>query len=135
MPLIVQWNRPKSGTRQMMRTCCSVGYFRLGDCLNLLDRKDFAEMEAVYARIMLSVPAERSLRNTNSGAHYLDRYIVDTYCRLASDEASNPFQTVRGCFPEGEPIYPGSKLLSKTHTQIAVRNLSCISRVSLVQFP
>jgi hypothetical protein len=108
---------------------------RLGDCLNLLDRKHFAELEAVYTRIMQSLPEERRLRNTSAGAHYLDRYIIDAYCRFANEETTTPFQTVRGSFPEGEPIYPGSKLLKKTHTQIAVRDLSCISRVRLVQFP
>ena len=37
--------------------------------------------------------------------------------------------TVRGIFIEGEPIYPGSGFNSKTHTQIAVRNIDCIKGV------
>lgn len=107
---------------------------RLGECLNLLDRKHFAELEAVYGRLIEAMPSERRLRNTERGAHFLDQYVLDTYCRFAAEQATAPFQTVRGSFPEGEPIYPGSKLLKKAHTQIAVRDVSCISSVRLVQF-
>jgi hypothetical protein len=32
---------------------------RLGDCLNLLDRKHFADLKAVYTRIMQSLPENR----------------------------------------------------------------------------
>ncbi len=59
---------------------------------------------------------------------------IDAYCRFTEDETATPFQTVRGSFAEGEPIYPGSKILKKAHTQIAVRDEICILRSSLVEF-
>lgn len=93
----------------------------LGHCLNLLDREHFAGLESAYERFVRTVGIQRMPRNTAAGAHYLDRTIMDAYCRLALEETTSPFQTVRGCFPEGEPIYRGSKLLKKTHIQIAVR--------------
>jgi hypothetical protein len=31
--------------------------------------------------------------------------MVDFYCELLESEGAQPFQTVRGCFPEGEPIF------------------------------
>ncbi len=37
-----------------------------------------------------------------------------------------PYDTVRGLFREGEPIYPESGFYERTQTQIAVRSLSCI---------
>lgn len=107
---------------------------QLGHSLNLLDLEHFDDLEAVYIRLTQSVNEQELSINTSSGAHFLDRFIIDAYCRWFSKELADPFQTVRGCFPEGEPIYPGSKILSKTHTQIAVRDLSCISRINLVQF-
>jgi hypothetical protein len=39
------------------------------------------------------------------------------------------FDTVRGPFVEGGPIYPGSKFNSKTHIQICVRDSECIKGV------
>lgn len=82
-----------------------------------------------------TVGAARMPRNTERGAHFLDREILDAYCRAIARRTANSLQTVRGSFAEGEPIYPGSKILQKAHTQIAVRDPVCILRVSLVQFP
>ena len=39
------------------------------------------------------------------------------------------FDTVRGLFSEGKPIYRNAKFLEKTHAQIAVCNLSAIKGV------
>lgn len=36
------------------------------------------------------------------------------------------FQTVRGVFTEGDPAFPGAGIQSKTHVQVAVRDLDCI---------
>ncbi len=36
------------------------------------------------------------------------------------------FQTVRGAFVEGDPVYEGARIHAKTHVQIAVRDPSCI---------
>jgi hypothetical protein len=32
------------------------------------------------------------------------------------------YQTVRGAFMEGTPVYPGAGIFEKTHIQIAVRD-------------
>lgn len=37
-----------------------------------------------------------------------------------------PFDTVRGTFHEGGPLYPGAKIMEKSHVQVAVRTPSCI---------
>jgi hypothetical protein len=36
------------------------------------------------------------------------------------------FQTVRGCFVEGGPAFPGSGIQRESHIQIAVRDPACI---------
>jgi hypothetical protein len=36
------------------------------------------------------------------------------------------YDTVRGAFLEGEPVYPGAGFSSETHIQVAVRNLACV---------
>ena len=70
--------------------------------------------------------------NTPTGAHFLDRMVVNSYCRRVEEITGIPIQTVRGCFPEGKPIYPESKILGKTHVQIAVRDSVCITDVSII---
>ena len=89
----------------------------------------------IYDSMEVSVGTMRMLLNTDWGAHFLDREIIDTYCRVFALDVTSPLQTVRGSFAEGAPIYPGSKILHKAHTQIAVRDTASILRVSLVQFP
>ncbi len=108
---------------------------RLGRCLNLLDTRHIPRLAEVYAAFAETVAPEDMPRNTASGAHYLDRYVVNAYCRLVEEDTALPFQTVRGTFPEGAPIYRGSKILEKAHTQIAVRDGACILHVSLVEYP
>jgi len=87
-----------------------------------------------HTAIIEGLAPEDIPKNTGSGAHYLDRIVIETYCRAQVVNGEILIQTVRGTFPEGEPIYPGSKILSKAHTQIAVRDPGCISDIHLVEF-
>lgn len=107
---------------------------RLGLCLNLLDIEHIPELVQVYNSFAGTVGTENMPQNTNRGAHFLDREIIDALCRAIANRGASPLQTVRGSFAEGEPIYPGSKILHRAHVQIAVRDAACIVRASLVQF-
>jgi hypothetical protein len=107
---------------------------RLGHCLNLLDTEHIPDLEAIYKEFVESVGTENLPRNTEQGAHFLDRSVIEAYCRAIERKTVFPVETVRGSFPEGGPIYEGSKILRKAHTQIAVRASSCISDLHLVEF-
>jgi hypothetical protein len=37
-----------------------------------------------------------------------------------------PFDSVRGIFTEGKPIYPGAGFRGKTHVQLCIRSTACI---------
>jgi dihydrofolate reductase len=37
-----------------------------------------------------------------------------------------PFDTIRGIFTEGGPVYEGAGIQSKNHIQVCIRNLNCI---------
>jgi hypothetical protein len=49
------------------------------------------------------------------------------YIRKRDDE--EPFDSVKGAFIEGDPIYASANFMQKTHIQIAVRNPKCIKGV------
>jgi hypothetical protein len=108
---------------------------KLGRCLNLLDIEHLPGLRRMYEAFVERLGEERLPRNTERGAHFLDRALIDAYCRAIAERTDSPLQTVRGSFAEGEPIYPGSKILTKAHAQIAVRDTACILRASLVEFP
>jgi hypothetical protein len=107
---------------------------RLGRCLNLLDNTHSSALVRAYRSIEESFLDSEMPRNTEFGAHYLDRHVIDAHCKIIEGETAYAYQTVRGCYPEGEPVYRGSKILSLSHVQISVRDLSCVTRVHLVQF-
>lgn len=68
---------------------------------------------------------------------YLDCYVIDQFVQLAAggilqengEFAVIDYQTVRCSFDEGAPLFPGSGIKEKTHTQLAVRDRSCILAV------
>ncbi len=107
---------------------------QLGRCLNLLDTEYMTTIATTYAAFAAS-GVETLPRNTNRGAHYLDRYIIDAHCREIEAAGLAPVQTVRGSFAEGTPVYPGSKILDRSHVQIAVRDASCLSNLHLAKLP
>jgi hypothetical protein len=49
--------------------------------------------------------------------------LVINYCLDASPVR---YESVGAAFIEGRPVYPGAKLHSETHVQIAVRDPACI---------
>ena len=63
----------------------------------------------------------------------LDCAVIRFLHLIRQNAASEPIDTVRGIFTEGDPIYPGAAFLEKTHVQIAVVNLDCIKAVFRVR--
>ena len=108
---------------------------QLGRCLNLLDIEHQAELRSAYDRVaQLAVAQGVELpRNRDDGRYYLDQFVVEFYCRIQEEERNLPLQTIRACFPEGEPVFPDSRILSHTHVQLAVRDDSCITRLRRVR--
>ena len=98
-----------------------------------------AEQEHIGAEL----PVNENLPSDSGGdklLRFLDRAVISFLHEQIDEEILairargegppiQPFDTVRGLFPEGEPAYPGAGFLRKTHTQIAVRNPACIRGV------
>ena len=59
----------------------------------------------------------------------LDCAVIRFLHQILEKSDAEPIETVRGIFTEGDPIYEGTRLLEKTHVQIAVVKLDCIKAV------
>lgn len=131
----LEWAQSKKA-----RNACDVPFvfgaiIDLGNCLDLQARENVGLVKDAYESFVKTrdkaggpLPTNRKARNDSSPdlvLRYLDCAVID-HLHAASEAAGDPFDTVRGVFPEGEPIFPGSKMLAKCHSQIAVRNLDCI---------
>ena len=64
---------------------------------------------------------------------YLDCMVVNRVHAILDKTGSQPIDTVKGIFTEGDPIYDGAGFMEKTHTQICVCNHDCIKGVFRVQ--
>ena len=77
----------------------------------------------------MEMPVNQTAPNDKSPdmvLRYLDCAVIDRLHRMVTDAGMPPFDTVRALFPEGAQIYAGSGFREKTHSEIAVRNDSCI---------
>ena len=110
------------------------GTIRLGDCLNLLDNRFYDDLKRVHREMVATFETTGlELPKNRGGANRLDRLVIDELCDRYRFVGAH-FDTVRGCFPEGSPLFEGSTLLSLTHAQIAVRNPACIGNLELVNY-
>jgi len=104
---------------------------QLGECFDLLDTR-FTEnlgqfyplWEAKRTKEGLPVPVNQG-KTPDKKLRLLDCMVMNHYL-LMVNEAGKPYDTVRGCFTEGEPVFAGSGIQRESHIQIAVRNPTCI---------
>lgn len=128
----------------------------LEDCLDLTTarsieavRDTYEAVKDLFKSIGEPLPKNQNPHHINSGDilfRSLDCYVINFLCCLHDQEplyfdqkftgktldigkGAGSVKTVRGVFWEGPPIYEGSGFREKTHTQVAVRDLSCIRGV------
>jgi hypothetical protein len=102
---------------------------QLGTCFDLLDEEitallaiSYREFEEFYRATGRKLPVNRGRKKK---LRDLDCAVInDCLDRLA--DRSIAFDTVRGAFLEGNPVFPGTTISAETHIQIAVRNVDCI---------
>lgn len=120
----------------------------LGNCLDLLVQEDlelvrsaYDSLVAVNAKSGRAMPRNKDASgdpNEDKTLRFLDCAVIRHLHSsleeqsLASSEDDTPipsFDTVRGLFVESDEVYPGGGFYRKTHTQIAVRNDTCIKGI------
>jgi len=102
---------------------------QLGACFDLLNERltpllarSYQELKETLVKADQPLPVNRGKAKK---LRQLDCAVIN-YClnRVVGSEV--PFDTVRGAFLEGEPVFPGTTISAETHIQIAVRNVDCI---------
>ncbi len=106
----------------------------LGHCLDLIPREDIEILHEAYLDFLkvqkksgLPMPVNKSARgqrDVDRLLRYLDCAVVKHLHSIIGD--TDPYDTVRGMFTEGGKLYPKSGFKTRTHVQIAVRNMACI---------
>jgi hypothetical protein len=106
----------------------------LGFCLDLLTFNGLAAVSAAYEDLAYHVRMSKGSLPQNSGGddlllRHLDCAVLRHLHGIRSGSHQPAFDTVRGVFIEGKPIYPMSGFREKTHIQICVCNPAAIKGV------
>ncbi len=104
----------------------------LGLCLDLTTKDSIENLRDAHRSLLGTIgPTGGPLpvNGPESWRRRLDCAVIRFLHLIRQNSASEPIDTVRGIFTEGDPIYSGSAFLEKTHVQIAVVNLDCIKAV------
>lgn len=106
----------------------------LGYCLDLMDYSSKDILTIAYGIVKveselagLHMPINKNIgANTDLLIRELDCAVIERAHSYRSQQGLEEYDSVRGPFIEGKPIYPNAGFREKTHIQICVRNPNCI---------
>lgn len=104
---------------------------QLGECFDLLDTRYTRDLAAFFVEWSARERANGFTLPVNSGRtpdkkmRRLDCAVVNRYLQTV-EESGKRYDSVRGCFIEGDPVFETSGIHVESHIQIAVRNPACI---------
>lgn len=102
----------------------------MGHCLNLCDTSALYEVQSAYADMVYSLEEEGKPVPVNGGNNKIRKLDCAVFEFLHRSRASTlqllPYDTVRGTYHEGKPIFPGTDLSHHDHTQICARDTTNI---------
>jgi len=104
----------------------------LKDCMDLLDIRWSSFLAEAYDQFLGHArQAEMSLPRQTSGAHRLDRAVIN-YAVGVLRRQRIMIRSVRAAFSEGRPVFPNSAIYDRSHVQIAIRDVSVIHSVQVL---
>jgi hypothetical protein len=132
----MDWAR-KAKKRGKLATPAVVGaIIDLRNCLNLSTQEGVALLKGAYESYRALRTSNREPLAVNKDAvsgetrdrliRRLDNAVIERLHNLVAEGGFERFDTVRGMFREGKPVYPGAGFWEQSHVQIAVRNTDCI---------
>jgi hypothetical protein len=137
----LEWAKAKAARGEYAEAAVVGAVIDLGNCFDMANRQNITLFTQAYGSLVaeqkeagLEIPENRNVKDDPNKDHllrYLDCAVFRRIHTHISDaiqrgEDISPFDTVRGMFTEGGPIYEGSGFYEQTHVQIAVCNMDCI---------
>ena len=106
----------------------------LGYCLDLTDSTYLSELRRAYNALVdlyeeLGKPLPQNTdigKSTDKLIRKLDCAVIQTAHKINRDANKHPYDSVKGVFWEGKPLYPNAGFAEKNHIQICVCNPNCI---------
>jgi len=139
-----EWAEGKVRNGQYARPAVIGAVIDLGACLDLSNRENIDLVKGAYASFCgeqeaagLALPENRNpvgVTDPDRLLRFLDCAVIKHLHATIEGVPPEkrivpPFDTVRGVFFEGDPIYSNCGFHERTHVQIAVRNSDCIKGI------
>jgi hypothetical protein len=107
----------------------------LGHCLDLLDYQNLSSLKDSYHLLQATIEVSKFSLLKNKAPkgeeqdlliRELDCAVIEMLHKLRERQKFRPYDSVRGVFWEGSPLYPDAGFREKDHIQICIRNPNCI---------
>ena len=106
----------------------------LGHCLDLLDyanlnflRDSYDVLQASHKLLGIPMSQNRNVgNNSDLLLRELDCDVIETCHKIRTYIKVPPYDSVRGVFCEGAPLYENAGFREKDHIQLCIRNPNCI---------
>ena len=106
----------------------------LGYCLDLTDslcleelKKGYETLVAMCKETEMQMPQNSTMgSSTDLLLRKLDCAVIETMHKINKLANKRPYDSVKGVFWEGKPLYPNAGFAEKNHIQICVCNPNCI---------
>jgi len=124
------WNAHSvsNSTKKPIKTPFVLGaIIDLGACLNLVDADALKILTEAHSGLKaVFKEADREMPVNKGDNRMLDCAVIQYIHESNKREGQKQYDTVRCAFPEGNEVFQGSKISSRLHLQICVRNADCI---------
>ncbi len=130
------WAREQSKLGKIESPAVVGAIIDLGNCLNLSTQEGVSLLKDAFnsyseIRSRNGAPLETNFDPTSDKGgdrliRRLDNAMIERLHTIIADTGIEPFDTVRGMFREGTPVYPGAGFWEQTHVQVAARHLDAI---------
>jgi hypothetical protein len=128
----LEWAQEKASRGELEDPFVIGAVIELRRCLDLSVRENVPlvkaaheSLTALYAKSGDKVP-ENKKAPRDPREDKVMRFLDCAVLNHLIDNSPSDFDTVRGLFVEGGPVYEGAEIFNKTHAEIAVRNSLCI---------
>lgn len=105
----------------------------LGNCLDMTDKFSMSLLKRIYSFFIESLEDQKITVPINIGnSHDLDKPLRKLDCAIiqylheyVKNKHYQPYDSVRGAFCEGTPLYPGAGFTNRCHIQLCIINPDC----------
>jgi len=125
---------PERSNKKITKPAVIGAIIDLGYCLNLLETKSIETVAQAYKSLTelykitgQPMPQNKDVKGSKDLLlRHLDCAVIDLVHLAKSDAKEREYDSVRGMFTEGKPLYENAGFHAENHIQICVRNINCI---------